>query len=384
MAAGNAPIAYNDPRQQLATVMTNPMARGSSPGGSFSMPDGGMRTNVFQGAGGGGGFNLPNGGMTTNDMAGSGTGSSTNQPAPGMQVDGNSVDPATGMRYDGSNAGMGGAPGSAQNSADYQVGGVGGYYDQVGMNGSDRAPGVGDYYGQMSPDAMKAASDSAYQQASEYFQPDFARQQSDLENQLASQGFTRGSEGFTRALDDMQRQQDLARTNAALGAQQVGFGQWNQAMQDALATRAQDIGQWGQASQNALAARGQDVTMRGQDKGVDSAGIGASASVGAANIGANSANYRADLDSELGLRQLGLQQNNQDFNQTMTLMGGARGGVNAPNFGAAQPIDVGGAYGIASGNANSQANRDASNRNALYGLGASALGSFVNNYNGGY
>jgi hypothetical protein len=52
--------------------------------------------------------------------------------------------------------------------------------------------------------------------------------------------------------------------------------------------------------------------------------------------------------------------------------------VNMPNFGGASPLDVGSAYGIASQNNNAQQNRNASDRGALAGLGAAALGAAGN------
>jgi hypothetical protein len=55
----------------------------------------------------------------------------------------------------------------------------------------------------------------------------------------------------------------------------------------------------------------------------------------------------------------------------------SQGAVPGLNFGAATPLDVGSAYGIASSNNNANLNRSASNTNALYNLGGNLLGGYL-------
>lgn len=56
--------------------------------------------------------------------------------------------------------------------------------------------------------------DTVANQLMERMQPQFERQQSALETQLANQGFERGSEAYKRALDDLQERQSRERFNA--------------------------------------------------------------------------------------------------------------------------------------------------------------------------
>ena len=48
---------------------------------------------------------------------------------------------------------------------------------------------------------QQQAADTAYQSATRYLDPQFQRQQSGLENQLANQGITRGSEAWNNAMN---------------------------------------------------------------------------------------------------------------------------------------------------------------------------------------
>lgn len=56
--------------------------------------------------------------------------------------------------------------------------------------------------------------DTIANQLMERMQPQFDRQQSSLETQLANQGFERGSQGYKQALDDLQERQSRERFNA--------------------------------------------------------------------------------------------------------------------------------------------------------------------------
>jgi hypothetical protein len=77
-----------------------------------------------------------------------------------------------------------------------------------------------------------------------------------------------------------------------------------------------------------------------------------------------------------------MTQDSTDFNQLMALINSSRGGVNVPNFGSPQPLDVSGANGIASGNANANAGRNASDNASLAGLGGALLGGYFRGNNG--
>ncbi len=214
--------------------------------------------------------------------------------------------------------------------------------------------------------ASRNASDAAYRRATQFFDEDFGRDRAGLESQLANQGFARGSEAFNTELNRMERQQNAARSNAALSAQQIGHQQANDLFGRSLAARGMLGGERERSADRrfsqemgianlGLGARGQDLNRYGIDSSrqttMDTAGLGA----------------------DLRLRELGLAEDGQGFNQLMALLSGARGGVNVPNFGNPNPLDVGGAYGIANQANNSQLNRDAQDRTNLYNLGGAAL-----------
>lgn len=231
-----------------------------------------------------------------------------------------------------------------------------------------------------SGDAQRAA-DSAYKGATQYFNEDFTRSNNDLQNQLINQGFAPGSEAFTRQMELQQRGQDQARTGAALAAQQQGFQNAGDLLQRALAARQQGVSELNTSADRtfnqSLGVAGLGLGARGQDLGLQGAQAGASATMGAAGANASAANYRADLDAELQRRQLGLSQDSQDFNQMMQLANLSQGSVPGLNFGAATPLDVGGAYNTSVAANNAAANRTASNNNALYTLGGNLLGSYL-------
>lgn len=228
--------------------------------------------------------------------------------------------------------------------------------------------------------AAQRGADAAYKGATQYFDKDFGQQRADLETQLQAQGFAKGSEGFTRELDRMERGQNSARENAAFAAQGIGHQQAGDLLSRALASRAQLVGERSQDADRtynqSLGIAGLGLGARGQDVGLQGTQAGASASMSNAGTAASANQYSTDVNANLALRRLGLDENNQGFGQLMQLIASSRGGVNMPNFGAPTPLDVTGANSIASGNANSSANRDAMDRTALYQLGGAALGSY--------
>lgn len=221
----------------------------------------------------------------------------------------------------------------------------------------------------------KRASDAAYKGATQYFDEDFGRDRASLESKLANQGFAVGSEGYNNELSRMQRGQDAARENAAYMAQGVGHQQAGDLLMRALAARQSSVGE-----RNNVADR-----LYNQSMGVAGLKLGRQGQItqGQAAAGGNAASrYATDASTQLGLRRLGLDQDTMDFGQLMALTQSARGGVNMPNFGAPQPLDVSGAYQIAGANNNAAQNRAAQDRAGLYGLGAGALGALGSYFNG--
>lgn len=215
------------------------------------------------------------------------------------------------------------------------------------------------------------AGDAAYRGATQFMDEDFGRDRNALESQLINQGFAPGSQGFNDQMSRLQRGQDQARTSAALSAVGVGNQEAGNLFLRALQARQQQVGERGNEADRefgqSLGIANLGLGARGQDIGLQSAATGAAAST-----------HAADLANDLGMRRLGLDANNQDFQQMMSLLGGSRGGVNMPNFGNPAPIDVTGAGSLA--NQSTQiGNQATAARNAgLYGLGAAAIGALGN------
>lgn len=193
-------------------------------------------------------------------------------------------------------------------------------------------------------------ANAAYKGATQFMDGDFTRDTEALENRLVNQGFTRGTEAFKNEMEQLTRGQNAARQSAAFQAQGVGHAQSGDLLLRALQARGALGGERERAADRRF---NQYSTTRGQDLG----------------------KYGVDTNAELSRRGLGLNEDNQSFQQLMALISQSRGGVNMPNFGGTSPLDVGSAYQLAGANANSAANRSAADRAGLYGLGAAALGS---------
>jgi hypothetical protein len=270
---------------------------------------------------------------------------------------------------------------------------------QTGLNTSGFAGLDLDFAG-----AAQRGADAAYEGATQFFDEDFGADTASLTNQLVNQGLQPGTEAFDRQMSLMQRGQNAARTQAAYQAQGVGHQQAGDLLMRALQSRQQMAGEQGQNAAMNLAGRaslmgererdadrlfnqslgtaGLAAGVRGQDVNRDMNLQSTSAQMAAASNNAANTRYGIDTNRDLSLRNLGLQQDGMDFNQLMALLGGARQGVNMPNFGGTSPLDVTGANQIAANNNNAQQNRDAADRGALAALGGAALGAGVNYFNG--
>jgi hypothetical protein len=77
---------------------------------------------------------------------------------------------------------------------------------------------------------QQQAADAAYQSATRYLDPQFARQQSGVENQLANQGITRGSEAWNNATNQFGENRNQAYDQARSQAYTQGLGGANQAL----------------------------------------------------------------------------------------------------------------------------------------------------------
>ena len=77
---------------------------------------------------------------------------------------------------------------------------------------------------------QQQAADTAYQSATRYLDPQFQRQQANLENQLANQGITRGSEAWNNAMNQFGENKNQAYDQARSQAYTQGLSGANQAL----------------------------------------------------------------------------------------------------------------------------------------------------------
>jgi hypothetical protein len=99
---------------------------------------------------------------------------------------------------------------------------------------------------------QQQASDAAYANATRYLDPQFQRQQSGLENQLANQGITRGSEAWNNAMDEFNANKNNAYSQAQNQAYTQGLTGAGQAYNQGLGTRQQQISEAQTLQQNPI------------------------------------------------------------------------------------------------------------------------------------
>jgi hypothetical protein len=135
------------------------------------------------------------------------------------------------------------------------------------------------------PTLIKQAQDAAYQQQTQYLDPQFSQGRQQLTQQLADQGLQPGTEAYDRAMGDFNRQQQMAYQSAQTSAVQAGnaqeqslFGQSLGAGQFANAAQGQMFGQALQGGEFANQAQQQ---MFGQ--GFNQANLYNQAVLGSAN-----------------------------------------------------------------------------------------------------
>lgn len=84
---------------------------------------------------------------------------------------------------------------------------------------------------QSDPNAQRNASDAAYASATHYLDPQFAREQNQLESQLTNQGLQRGTEAWTNAMNQFNEGKGQAYDQARNQAWQQGLMGQNQSFQ---------------------------------------------------------------------------------------------------------------------------------------------------------
>jgi hypothetical protein len=183
--------------------------------------------------------------------------------------------------------------------------------------------------------AFQQGRDSAYNQATSRLDPQWNNNQHDLENQLTQQGIMRGSDAWNRAVDDFGRNKNDAYSSA-----------WNNAWNNGLAGQNQAFTQ--DYSNRSLAQQGnlQQQSLNLQDKSLNN-----TYALGQGQLALG--NKTADNNMTVQGGQLGLQANNQTFNQDLA----------TKNFDYNKQKDL----------MNIATSSDNATKNGLFGLGAAAL-----------
>lgn len=166
---------------------------------------------------------------------------------------------------------------------------------------------------------QQQASDAAYAASTRYLDPQFQQQQSNMENQLANQGITRGSEAWNREMQNaaMQKEQaygqarNQAYQQGMAGAQQLygqGMGLRQQQIAEAQTLRQDPINmlnavRTGQQMNVANMPQQQNVAQMGQVAGPDL--LGAAQATGQYNQGMYNAQSAANSAMWGGLMGMG-------------------------------------------------------------------------------
>ncbi|MGC3959561.1 MAG: tail fiber domain-containing protein [Verrucomicrobiota bacterium] len=174
--------------------------------------------------------------------------------------------------------------------------------------------GAGTYAGQSQPfdysQATPEVAQAQYQKTVNLLQPQFDRQNKDLEQKLANQGIPIGSDAYNEAVRNQSQNQNSALTNAALDATTMGN-------QLALSQRQQNVGE-----------------------GAQTYGINADEMARSFGLNAN-----AGLQARQQQNQEALSQRQQQYNELAAALGGQQlNPINNGGSGGASPLDVSGAY----------------------------------------
>lgn len=110
----------------------------------------------------------------------------------------------------------------------------------------------------------QAASDTAYQQATQYLDPQFAEQERAMSADLANRGLGVGTAPWQQAMDQFQRQKRAAYADARNAAFGQGLAAQQQGFSQGLAGRGQTLAERGQEAAEQATRYGQSLTSRQQ------------------------------------------------------------------------------------------------------------------------
>lgn len=241
---------------------------------------------------------------------------------------------------------------------------------QIGTNLSDYSGRISSGLGANAPALPQFDSsyrDTVAQSLMERMQPVHERQQSQLETQLANQGFNVGSEGYTRALADLQQRQAAERYNALDTAGQeaqrlfnMGMGSRQQAMSE-LGFGNQAIGQTAALDTSRMQAQNQALAQQQA-------------------LNQQFADYQNRMRQQAIAEQM--QRRGMSLNEMNALLSGQQVSMpQMPSFVSAQrsetPNILGATqmgYDAALGQYNAQQQANANMMGGLFSLGSAAMG----------
>lgn len=223
--------------------------------------------------------------------------------------------------------------------------------DVVDLNGVPELPGQDDFGAE-----RQRVEDALYSRQTSRLDPVYEKRRTDLETQLANQGFTRGSEAWNSAIGDFEREREMAYSGARNDSITMGGGEQSRLFGDALAARGQGVGERFQGAGFFNEAGAQDFNQR-----------------------VSEGNFRNAIRGQRFGEEL--TKRNQAFNEYGQLIHGT--GPQVPEFGpigqvaGAQPPDfMGAAMGEYDGQLAAFGTKQ-SNRNANTGAAASIISSLA-------
>lgn len=232
-------------------------------------------------------------------------------------------------------------------------------YDTSGVTGMPNA----------SESDLNAMRDSVYNQQTQYLDPQFQQNQSDLESKLANQGIMQGSEAYNRATQNLDMQKQKAYGDARNSAIQAGGAEQSRLFGLGMQARQQGVGE---------ALNQFNTGLQNRQQGVNEALDTFNTGLQGHQQGINDA--LANFNTSMQARQQGVNEANSLYNAPINTLSALRGGaqVQNPTFqgvnGVSIPgIDYMGAamqqYNSNLGSNNAENANNANYRNGLFGLG---------------
>lgn len=243
----------------------------------------------------------------------------------------------------------------------YSLSNIGNIQNGLNTSGVPNLPNSNDYASQ-----IQQAQDAAYKGQTQYLDPQFAQQQSDLTSQLANQGVQAGSNAYNQAQNLFGLQKQEAYGNAANNAVQTGNALQNQLFTQGINANQAGMSNAALAGNFANNAQQQAYGQAYQNAGLYNSAQGQAYSQGQQNAALNNSTQAQALQQAAYLKTLPL-------NELNALRSGTQ--IQNPTFSTAPSATAGQANVEGDVYNSAQMQNNASNNflNGLFGLGSAAI-----------